>query len=278
MIDPFQEYFDPTANLSKVYFPETKELIKESIYCFSNGIYRSSITTLYTTLIFDLIKKLEYLSEIENDSKAKRTLEEVRNIREEKPASPEWESTLLNKCQKELKLFSAIDLSNLKIIKEIRNQAAHPVISIEGDDYFVQINEISKEQVISSLSDAFRIVFTRKPIIESNLNDKFLEYSAKYWEQDPENFEKYIKINFLDKMSDNSKNRLFKSLWKLKFSLSNSECDKSRIVNVKFLNIFHKENPELFDSSIKNNPDSYFTNLDLDYYGKKLDLNEKKYK
>lgn len=43
--------------LEKVKDKETQKLLEEVISCYSNGNYRATIVTLYTTMIYNLLSK-----------------------------------------------------------------------------------------------------------------------------------------------------------------------------------------------------------------------------
>ena len=47
--------FIVAEELEKVKDKETQKLLEEVISCYSNGNYRATIVTLYTTMMYDLL-------------------------------------------------------------------------------------------------------------------------------------------------------------------------------------------------------------------------------
>lgn len=72
--------------LEKVKSNLTKEYLKEVISSYNSGNYRSTIVVLYSVVIFDLLEKMKILSEIYNDGKATKILDELK-VKESKVSS-----------------------------------------------------------------------------------------------------------------------------------------------------------------------------------------------
>ena len=66
--------FIVAEELEKVKDKETQKLLEEVISCYSNGNYRATIVTLYTTMMYDLLKKINVLSDYYDIPKAKALL------------------------------------------------------------------------------------------------------------------------------------------------------------------------------------------------------------
>ena len=61
-------------NENDIYSPKTKRYFKEVSSSFHNGNYRSAIVMLYSTVIADLILKLQDLRDTSEDKKAETIL------------------------------------------------------------------------------------------------------------------------------------------------------------------------------------------------------------
>lgn len=92
--------FIVAEELEKVKDKETQKLLEEVISCYSNGNYRATIVTLYTTMMYDLLKKINVLSDYYDIPKAKALLAEISTKKKNAPKSPQWEDALLQGIKK----------------------------------------------------------------------------------------------------------------------------------------------------------------------------------
>lgn len=69
------------SNLSKVYKTETANALRETISTYQNGNYRSTINSLYSAVILDLVSKLQELAEVYQDGSAKEILEKQARLK-----------------------------------------------------------------------------------------------------------------------------------------------------------------------------------------------------
>lgn len=127
-----------TDEIKNVKNQEIQTLLEEVISCYSNGNYRAAIVTLYTTMIYDLLWKINTLSNYYDIAQAKTVMNEISKQKRNAPKSPQWEDTLLKEV-KNINLISNEELEELENLKTNRNYAAHPIVSLKSDntiDYF----------------------------------------------------------------------------------------------------------------------------------------------
>ena len=246
-----------TEELEKVKDKETQALLEEVISCYSNGNYRAAIVTLYTTMIYDLLSKINVLSNYYDVQQAKDLMVEISAQKINAPKSPQWEETLL-KGIKNINLVTSEEFDELENLKTNRNYSAHPIVSLKSDntiDYF-EIKNISRETAADMIRKAFEIVFLRDPVIAININQKI--------EKDIKNFydtngiiglEDYLYTRYISKMTNKPKEMLFKFLWKMSFIKDDFEYKQAYVTSlialcksdVSYFSNYLKNHTELFE-------------------------------
>lgn len=249
--------FVMTEELEKVKDKETQALLEEVISCYSNGNYRAAIVTLYTTMIYDLLSKINVLSNYYDVQQAKDLMVEISTQKINAPKSPQWEETLL-KGIKNINLVTSEEFDELENLKTNRNYSAHPIVSLKSDntiDYF-EIKKISRETAADMIRKAFEIVFLRDPVIAININQKI--------EKDIKNFydtngiiglEDYLYTRYISKMTNKPKEMLFKFLWKMSFIKDDFEYKQAYVTSlialcksdVNYFSNYLKNHTELFE-------------------------------
>ena len=249
--------FVMTEELEKVKDKETQALLEEVISCYSNGNYRAAIVTLYTTMIYDLLSKINVLSNYYDVQQAKDLMVEISTQKINAPKSPQWEETLL-KGIKNINLVTSEEFDELENLKTNRNYSAHPIVSLKSDntiDYF-EIKNISRETAADMIRKAFEIVFLRDPVIAININQKI--------EKDIKNFydtngiiglEDYLYTRYISKMTNKPKEMLFKFLWKMSFIKDDFEYKQAYVTSlialcksdVSYFSNYLKNHTELFE-------------------------------
>lgn len=87
----FETEFRLDENIRNITSSRIKPILEESWLCFNHGLYRTSVTSIYTALIYDLLEKIEYLGSIEDIQSAKDFFTEIITDRKDNPQSPNWE-------------------------------------------------------------------------------------------------------------------------------------------------------------------------------------------
>lgn len=246
-----------TEELEKVKDKETQALLEEVISCYSNGNYRAAIVTLYTTMIYDLLSKINVLSNYYDVQQAKDLKVEISNQKINAPKSPQWEETLL-KGIKNINLVTSEEFDELENLKTNRNYSAHPIVSLKSDntiDYF-EIKNISRETAADMIRKAFEIVFLRDPVIAININQKIEKDIKKFYDTNGIiGLEDYLYTRYISKMTNKPKEMLFKFLWKMSFIKDDFEYKQAYVTSlialcksdVSYFSNYLKNHTELFE-------------------------------
>ena len=248
--------FVMTEELENVKNKKVQALLKEVISCYSNGNYRAAIVTVYTTMIYDLLDKVSFLSNYYDVEQARKLIEAISTKKKDAPKSPHWEDALLEGA-KNLKLVSSEEYEELENLKVNRNYSAHPIVSLKSDNTIdkFEMKPISKETAADMIRKAFEIVFLRDPVIAIQINEKV--------EQDIKNFyntngiiglEDYMNTRYISKMTNQTKEMLFRFLWKMSFIKDDFEYKQAYVTsfialcksNKKYYVEYLRNNTELF--------------------------------
>lgn len=170
----FETEFRLDENIRNITSSKIKPILEESWTCFTHGLYRTSVTSIYTALIFDLLEKVEYLGNLENIQSAKDFLTQIIKDRKDNPQSPNWEKDLIVGCAQNLRFLTHSEKEDLLKLKDFRNVAAHPSFSFEDDSADIEIENISRETALWCIATAYRISFSKKAIIFKHNLESFL--------------------------------------------------------------------------------------------------------
>nr|WP_300791387.1 hypothetical protein [uncultured Acetatifactor sp.] len=248
--------FIMTDEIKNVKNQEIQTLLEEVVSCYANGNYRAAVVTLYTTMIYDLLWKINTLSNYYDITQAKELIDEISKQKSKAPKSPQWEDKLLQGV-KDINLISNEEFGELENLKTNRNFAAHPIVSLKSDntiDYF-EIKKISRETAADMIRKAFEIVFLRDPVIATNINKK-IETDIKnyFYINRTEGLENYVSTKYISKMENKPKEMLFTFLWKMSFIKDDFNYKQAYVTalvalcnsNQRFFADYLKGHPELF--------------------------------
>ena len=254
--------------IEKVVNPKTKEYLEEVISSYYNGNYRATVVVLYTTVIYDLLQKVSVLKSMYNDKGAKEILENIINKQKDNPKSPEWETNLIEEICKKTKLISEVEKEELIYLKNQRNFAAHPIISMDGEYEELELRSITKETANDLIRKAFEIVFLRDAILAKDLvEDIVADLNEFYNRVGIDGLKNYLNTKYYRRMIQSRKDALFKSLWKFVFVLKNEDCDRNRKANYYGFLFLYEENKQHFQNIMKKDEDTYFGKLEVETVG-----------
>ena len=244
--------FIVAEELEKVKDKETQKLLEEVISCYSNGNYRATIVTLDTTMMYDLLKKINVLSDYYDIPKAKALLAEISTKKKNAPKSPQWEDALLQGIKK-INLVSNEEYDELQNLKTNRNYAAHPIVSLKSDntiDYY-EMKSISRETAADMIRKAFEIVFLRDPVIAINITEKIENDIKNFYDTNGTvGLEDYLCTKYIRKMTTKPKEMLFNFLWKMSFAKDDFEYRQAYVTSLYTL---CKSDVNYFSDYLKNN-------------------------
>ncbi len=220
--------------IEKVNNENTKEYLREVISSYNNGSYRSAIVVLYTTVIYDLLQKLVVLRDIYNEDGAKDILNDIKKQQKANPKSPIWETNLIENVKKRTNLISAVEMEELLYLKAERNYAVHPIVNIDNENINKQLElkMITKETAKDLIRKAFEIVFLKDVIIAKKFIEDFCSNLAHFYDRvETDGLKDFLNNRYFRRMTQESKDQLFSSLWKLVFVINDTECNKNRESN-----------------------------------------------
>lgn len=253
------EDFILEEQMERVVSPKTKEYLKEVVSCYRNGNYRASVAVLYTTVVFDLIQKIIVLKDIYNDKNAEKIYTEVEKVQKKNVNSPEWETKLIEKICDEMNIISSVEKEELLHLKKERNYAAHPIIS--GDNE-LSLKKIRKETAADLIRKAFEIVFLRDAILAKNINKEIVSDFKDYYKRVGEyGLEKYLKIKYFDRMTQERKDALYKYLHKEVFIKDDEDSNENRYLYFMAISALYREYPSNYNRLIKKNEDYFLNNI-----------------
>lgn len=244
----------------KIFVEKTREYFNEIISSYHNSNYRSAIVMLWSVIVFDLLYKMEQLDSIYGDKTAKSIVDSIRRKQQENPHSSEWELYLINEIFKTGKLIDKTSVENLRYLQKIRHLSAHPIIK---DD--LSIYQPDREITRAMIKMALENVFIKPVMYIDKIFDKILTEISENKEilTNYSEVNRFVKSKYLDKLEDNDKCSIFKSLWKIVFNIENIDCNENREINARFLISIIENNENLILDYMKKNKD-YFCRVKHD--------------
>ena len=253
--------------LEKVVDLRIKTYLSEVVSCYNSGNYRGAVVVLYTTVIFDLLRKLKVMKDIYNDKGAEEIIANITKQQADEPKNPAWEGDLIEKVYNKTKLITLVEKEELLYIKTVRNYAAHPIVKIDSENDELELKEITKETAKDLIRKAFEILFLRDAILAKEVTDEFCKDLNEFYNRvKTDGLEGFLKTKYFHRMTQERKDDLFKALWKFVFVLTNDDCDKNRKSNFWGLLYLHNENKNHYNELIKCNENYYFGKLELETF------------
>lgn len=255
--------------LEKITDNNTKSYLEEVISCYNSGSYRSAVVVLYTTIIYDLLKKITVLKNVYNDSKANEIIQNIQKKQKESQNKSEWEWALIEEICRTTKFITDVEKDILSELKKTRNYAAHPIIEIENDMEKIELMPITKETTKDLIRKAFDIVFLKDAILARKIEDEIIaDLNDVYNRVRKDGLEKYLRTKYFYRMTQVRKDSLFRTLWKFVFKLDNSDVSKNREANYHGLIYLYNENPSHYYNLLKENNIHYFDIFKIETYPK----------
>lgn len=260
--------FQLNNNFHNIHNKKLLPLLEEVWQCFMNGLYRQTVISTYTSLIYDLLMKVEYLSAAEEDSDATETLRLIKEKRELDPHSSVWENILLEECFNKIGILNHQEIEEISTIKKYRNLAAHPSFIWDNQEITnILIKDIRRETALLCIRYAYDASFSKTPQTSKFEFEYFIsELNNLYESYTIDSLKSVIKNRFITKLNNKALIKFIKSLWMICFKVDNEECRKNRLANCRILQIFIDEKPELLTFIIENQ----------DYFFNKLSFNIEK--
>lgn len=246
----------------RIQNPHTAEYFAEVLSCYYSGNMRSAVVMLYSTVICDLIYKLEELCEIYGDEGAKNILDNIEKQQKFNSKSTTWESSLPEECARAKKILTDVDLSNFMALQQLRHLCAHPVL--KGDKILYKPNP---DIVLGHIRNMLEGILTKPAFHTSKFYKVLIEDIAKIKNilVDRNDFKRYVTLKYLDRLNSvDLEFDVFKRLWKFVFILHNEECDKNRKINASMLQIILEHHTDAILNRIKEEGNYFAKNFSVE--------------
>lgn len=163
--------------------------------------------------------------------------------------------------------LSVAEMEELLYLKTEKNYAAHPLVNInnKNTNKQLELEMIAEEKAKDLIRKAFEIVFLKDAIIAKKFIEDFCSNLAHFYDKvETDGLKYFLKNKYFCRMTQESKDQLFSSLWKLVFVANDTECNKNRESNYWGLVFLYDENREHYRNLIKNNENHYSNKLELE--------------
>jgi len=242
----------------KIVDPRTKEYFQ--VYrSYVGGIYRAALVSLWTVIICDLVFKLQELSDL-GDETAFSILEEIKAMQQANPTSPEWEKKLLEEINERTNFLERFEYDCLLYLQKRRHICAHPVLT-RGEILFTP----TKEEVRSHIRNALEAVLTKPAIMTRKVFNALIEEleAKKDILLDKETLKRFLSAKYFPHFIEPVENRIFESLWRLVFKVTDDRCERNRDINFLTLTILFERRPDAIRNYIENRRD-YFSEISFE--------------
>ncbi len=231
----------------KIVDSRTKEYFQEVYRSYVGGNYRAALVSLWTVIICDLVFKLQELSEL-GDETASSILENIKTMQQASPTSPEWERKLLEEINERTNFLERFEYDYLLHLQKRRHICAHPVLT-QAEILFTP----SKEEVRSHIRNALEAVLTKPAIMTKKVFDALVEEleAKKDILLDKEILRRFLSAKYFPHFIGPIENRIFESLWKLVFKVTDDRCERNRDINFLTLTILYERRPGAIQDYIR---------------------------
>jgi hypothetical protein len=239
--------FSIDLSAERIVDHRTRSYFVEVVRSFSNECYRSSIVMLWTTVVCDLVYKLQSLRDLYGDTAAGKLLEDVEKKREANPNSPDWEVFLLDEVAKRTKMLETSEHAQLQHLQKLRHLSAHPVLNV-ADLLFTPTKEDARAQIRLALEALLlKPALFSKRIVETLVEDIAANKDVLI---SRDKLRAYLKARYLPNMPRPIEIELFRALWKFCFKLNNADTKANRKINLETLAILFGRNPAAMREAI----------------------------
>lgn len=238
----------------KIFSANTASYFEEVYSSYIHGNYRSAVVMLWSVVVLDIVQKVQSLKDSYDDKAAIAILDEIAVLNKKDRKSSIWELTIVKKVCDSTDLIEDSEYTNLEYLQQQRHLSAHPIIH-SG----VQLYVPNKDTTRALIRNALEIVLIKPPvytdrILETILTD--LEENGPAF-TDLKELKPYIEYKYLNRITIESKMKLFEKFWKFVMHLDNEDCERNRFQNLRFLILLAWDKTAEVETAIKNRTDFY---------------------
>lgn len=233
---------------NQIYSKETAKYFEEVYSSYISGNYRSAVVMLWSVVIYDVINKLQTLKDTYNDPHAINFLNQIAARQKSNSTSSDWELKLIKDVCENTDLIDFIEYKTLEYLQSQRHLSAHPVLKDNASNLYVP----NKDTTRSLIRGALEIVFIKPPIYTDKILLSLLTdlEDTKSVFTDMAKLQRYVKGKYLERINAKTKTKLFETFWKFVMQKDNPDCNRNRIVNLRFLSILALDNLTEVEKSI----------------------------
>ena len=238
----------------KIFSANTASYFEEVYSSYIHGNYRSAVVMLWSVVVLDIVQKVQSLKDSYDDKAAIAILDEIAVLNKKDRKSSIWELAIIKKVCNSTDLIEDSEYTNLEYLQQQRHLSAHPIIH-SG----VQLYVPNKDTTRALIRNALEIVLIKPPvytdrILETILTD--LEENGPAF-TDLKELKPYIEYKYLNRITIESKMKLFEKFWKFVMHLDNEDCERNRFQNLRFLILLAWDKTTEVETAIKNKTDFY---------------------
>jgi len=251
------ENFSIESAIDRISDPRSKEYFQEVNSSYRNGNYRSAVVMLWTTVVCDLIYKLQTLRDIHNDTTANEIIQHIEARQRANPKAPDWETELLRKMKERTELLDEAEYEGLLHLQNTRHLSAHPILGA-SDLLYKPTREATRALIRLALDS----VLLKPPILTKKIVEELVVDLAAKKDIliEDSGLTRYLEARYLRGLRPATENYLFRSLWKFVFQLSNTDTNANRDINFRALKVVYSRQPGELREFIRGDQD-HFSNV-----------------
>lgn len=241
----------------KISSANTAEYFEEVYSSYIHGNYRSAVVMLWSVVILDLIQKLQTLEDAYGDPVATNILNSINDLKNANSKSSAWELDLVKEVCERTDLIDFNEFKTIEYLQQQRHLSAHPVL-----EQTTRLYVPNKDTARALIRNSLEIILIKPPVYTKKILSSLLtdldENKAIFASIDQ--LKKYVKTKYLERMSLESKLKVFETMWKLVMHLDDPDCNKNRGVNLRFISILALEITPSIEDQVRRRP-SYYSKL-----------------
>ena len=214
--------------IRNIYSQKTRDNFEEVQSSYAIGNYRSAVVMLWSVVVCDTLYKLQDAIDLFNDEVAEGIVSEIKDMQKADRRNSAWEEKLLTLVRERTDLLSSGEYENLLSIKQCRHLSAHPVIDSSYDLY-----KPTMEFTRAHIRNALECLLTKSGFHTKKTVDYMLVEieNHKTLLNSKDKMSSFLKSRYFKKIGTQGKEAVFRSLWKVVFSVLNPRATANREAN-----------------------------------------------
>lgn len=250
----------------KIHSANTSEYFEEVYSSYVHGNYRSAVVMLWSVVILDLIQKLQTLEDAYEDVVATNILHKINELKKDNSRTSSWELELVREICERTDLIDFNEYKTIEYLQQQRHLSAHPVL-----DGLTKLYTPNKDTTRALIRNSLEIIFVKPPVYTKKVLHSLLLDLEENRDAFPDmkELKKYVTHKYLERMTLESRLKIFETIWKFVMHSEDAKCKKNRFINLRFLIILARKDTKEIEKKIRGRADFYskiknepaFTNL-----------------